>query len=186
MRKILILLIVGLIAFGCAQKKIVKSGVGVEGEEAIKTSEQIEGEEAVKEIQEAEIAGQDIAKVETEELPEGYKEGEIPSFDDIYFDFDRYEIKESAKPTLKKLSSWLIDTGAKVLIEGHCDERGTNEYNLALGDRRAVAVKEYLTASGVAPSKIETLSYGEERPVCTESNEACWSKNRRAHFVITK
>ena len=73
-----------------------------------------------------------------------------------------------------------------VLIEGHCDERGTNEYNLALGEKRATAARDYLIARGVASTKIKTLSYGEEKPICTEQNEACYQKNRRAHFVVTK
>jgi len=73
---------------------------------------------------------------------------------------------------------------AKILVEGHTDERGTNEYNLALGDRRANAVKDYLVSLGVSSSRIETISYGEEKPLCMGSDEECWQKNRRAHFVV--
>jgi peptidoglycan-associated lipoprotein len=73
---------------------------------------------------------------------------------------------------------------ARLSIEGHCDERGTNEYNLALGDRRAKAVKDYLTSLGVASGRMDVISYGEERPACTDQSEACWAKNRRAHFVV--
>jgi peptidoglycan-associated lipoprotein len=73
----------------------------------------------------------------------------------------------------------------QILIEGHCDERGTNEYNLALGERRANAAKDYLASLGVDAARVKTVSYGKERPVCTEATESCWAKNRRAHLVIT-
>ncbi|MBA4372155.1 MAG: peptidoglycan-associated lipoprotein [Thermodesulfovibrio sp.] len=106
-------------------------------------------------------------------------------FTDILFDFDRYDIKEADKTTLRRVSDYLItQPEARISIEGHCDERGTNEYNLALGERRAKAVKDYLTSMAVASKKIDTISFGEERPICKESTEECWAKNRRAHFVI--
>jgi len=73
---------------------------------------------------------------------------------------------------------------ARLSLEGHCDERGTNEYNLALGDRRAKAVKDYLVSLGVASGRIDVISYGEEKPVCKEQSEDCWAKNRRAHFIV--
>jgi len=78
------------------------------------------------------------------------------------------------------------DSNFTVVIEGHCDERGSTEYNLALGDRRASAVKDALVAGGVNASRIKTISYGKEKPFCTESNEACWQQNRRGHFVYQK
>jgi peptidoglycan-associated lipoprotein len=84
-----------------------------------------------------------------------------------------------------KKAAWLrANPNAAVTIEGHCDERGTNEYNLALGDRRADSAKSYLVDLGIAASRLTTVSYGEERPVCSQQNEECWSKNRRAHFVV--
>ncbi|TAN42967.1 MAG: peptidoglycan-associated lipoprotein Pal [Nitrospirae bacterium] len=105
---------------------------------------------------------------------------------DVYFDFDRYDIRDDAKPVLKEASAGLMkNREVKVIIEGHCDERGTNEYNLGLGDRRANAVKDYLLSLGIPAGKIETVSYGEEKPVCNEATEECWAKNRRAHFVLT-
>ena len=108
-------------------------------------------------------------------------------FEDIYFEYDEYQIRPAAKAVLQKVSNWLLShRGAKVSVEGHCDERGTNEYNLALGDRRAKSVRDYLVALGVPSRRIETISYGEEKPVCSEKTEACFSKNRRAHFVILK
>ena len=103
---------------------------------------------------------------------------------DIFFDFDRYEIKSEYRQTLMEVSDWLIRNEAVVLIEGHCDDRGTGEYNLALGDRHAKATRDFLMASGVPSRKIEYISYGEERPQCPEQTEACWSTNRRAHFVV--
>ncbi len=104
---------------------------------------------------------------------------------DIFFDFDSYEIRDDAKPILKEAASILLkNKNIKVIIEGHCDERGTNEYNLALGDRRAGAVREYLVSLGVDSKRIDTISYGEEKPVCNEQTEECWVKNRRAHFVF--
>ncbi len=103
----------------------------------------------------------------------------------VYFDFDKYDLKPEARETLKKNADWLAkNKDKKVVVEGHCDERGTNEYNMALGQRRADSAAKYLKSLGVGAGRVSTISYGEDRPVCKESNEACWSKNRRAEFVI--
>jgi peptidoglycan-associated lipoprotein len=103
---------------------------------------------------------------------------------DIHFAFDRYELTPESKSTLKALSNWITkNPEAKVGIEGHADERGTVEYNLALGAKRAQAAKDYLVNLGVSASRLSTVSYGEELPLCKESNEECWGKNRRDHFV---
>jgi peptidoglycan-associated lipoprotein len=106
---------------------------------------------------------------------------------DAYFDYDKSEIREDARTalsrdadSLKKIFDELPD--AVVVIEGHCDERGSAEYNLGLGDRRASSAKEYLVSLGVPADKLKTISYGKERPQCTEHNEECWQKNRRVHF----
>jgi peptidoglycan-associated lipoprotein len=108
----------------------------------------------------------------------------VPQLRDVFFDFDRYEIKPEAARTLDANIDWLKSNAtAPVLIEGHCDERGTNAYNLVLGERRARATRDYLVARGVAADRIVTIGYGEERPACTERNEACWARNRRAHFL---
>jgi peptidoglycan-associated lipoprotein len=108
-----------------------------------------------------------------------------PDLVDIHFDFDRAEIRETAAKVLDAHASWLKAHGDHyVLIEGHCDERGTNEYNTALGDRRAKATMNYLASRGVAVSRITLISYGEERPVCAQHDDACWAKNRRAHFMV--
>jgi peptidoglycan-associated lipoprotein len=107
-----------------------------------------------------------------------------PNLNDIHFDFDKYDIRPGDAKILDSDAAWLkSNPGNLVLIEGHCDERGTNEYNLALGERRAKSTMNYLVAQGVQASRITIISYGKERPLCTEHNEACWAQNRRAHFL---
>ncbi len=107
--------------------------------------------------------------------------------EDIHFDFDKSDIRNDAKPVLKNLSQMLsANAKTNVTIEGNCDERGTSEYNLALGDRRANAAKSYLISLGIPSGKLKTISYGKEKPLCTESTEECWAKNRRDHFVLTE
>jgi peptidoglycan-associated lipoprotein len=106
--------------------------------------------------------------------------------DTVHFDYDRYEIVDADRAVLQRQAAWLGKYPAvRVTIEGHCDERGTREYNLALGARRANAVKEYLVSLGVSSGRVETISYGKERPMCTESNESCWAQNRRGVTTIT-
>ena len=105
--------------------------------------------------------------------------------EDIFFAFDSAMLSQAAKHTLLRKEYYMKNnTADSVIIEGHCDERGTNEYNLALGERRAESAKRYLVNLGIDASRLETVSYGEERPVDSGSNEAAWKKNRRAHFVI--
>ena len=119
---------------------------------------------------------------------EARREGKAPAagpLKDIYFDFDRYDLKPDARATLKANADWLkANPSARAEIEGHCDERGTNEYNLALGAKRAQAARDYLITLGIAKGRISTKSYGEELPVCKEQNEGCWQKNRRDRFVV--
>jgi len=105
---------------------------------------------------------------------------------DVYFDFDQASLSAATRDQLAT-SARLLEERRQfaVTLEGHCDERGTNEYNLALGERRAQAAKDYLVSLGVQASRLSTISYGEERPVCQESEEACWWQNRRAHPVVT-
>ena len=107
-----------------------------------------------------------------------------PYFKDISFEYDRVTLSPEAKESLNKLGEWLLkNTSVQVLVEGHCDERGTAEYNLALGERRAHAAKQYLVQLGVNADRISTLSYGKERPIDPGHTEAAWSKNRRDHFL---
>jgi len=104
---------------------------------------------------------------------------------DVFFEFDRYDLNADARATLRANADWLKNNPtARVEIEGHCDERGTNEYNLALGAKRAQAAREFLSTLGIAADRLSTISYGEEIPVCKEPNESCWKQNRRARFVI--
>ena len=103
----------------------------------------------------------------------------------VYFDFDRYELRTDARDSLATNARFLQEhPELEVAIEGHADERGTNEYNLALGDRRASSTQRYLSSLGVTGERLRTVSYGEERPECVQSGEDCWWKNRRAQFVI--
>ncbi len=105
---------------------------------------------------------------------------------DVFFDFDKFAIRDDQKAALDTNVAWLkTNSRAKLTIEGHCDERGTPEYNLGLGERRAKAVKEYLVTAGVAADRIVTVSYGEERPFVLGHDEAAWKWNRRGHFVIS-
>jgi len=104
---------------------------------------------------------------------------------DVFFDFDRYDLSGDARTILRANAEWLkSNPAARVEIEGHCDDRGTNEYNLALGAKRAQSAREYLTTLGIAAARLSTISYGEEIPVCKEQGESCWKQNRRARFVI--
>ena len=106
---------------------------------------------------------------------------------DIYFDFDRYVIRTDARRALDENAGILKGRPVKkVVIEGHCDERGTTDYNLALGERRAEAARRYLTTLGVDASKISIISFGKEKPFCKEHNETCWQNNRRGHFMVTE
>jgi len=105
---------------------------------------------------------------------------------DAYFDLDSQTIRDDAKPVLQKDADWLKRWGStKIMIEGHADERGSAEYNLALGERRATAIRDYLVNLGVGNDRIQVVSKGKEAPVCTEHEESCWQQNRRGHFVIT-
>ena len=109
----------------------------------------------------------------------------IADLKDIHFDFDKYDIRPGDAKTLDGNAGWLkSNPNHLVLIEGHCDERGTNEYNLALGERRAKSTMNYLVSQGVQASRITIISYGEERPVCSQKTEECWAQNRRAHFLV--
>ncbi len=124
-------------------------------------------------------------------MPSGPAPGSKAEFeadvgDRVFFAFDKYNLKADARGTLEKQAAWLNKwPAATITVEGHCDERGTREYNLALGERRANSVKDYLVALGVNPNRIKTISYGKERPVALGSNDAAWAQNRRGVTTIT-
>ncbi len=178
MKKLLVFIFAFILLASCAKKKITAP------EEAAKK------EAAGKPTQE-EVISEEVSSIRSEILTEG--ETQAPEqkvkeiFQDIYFEYDKFFITDEAKPVLREIANWMIvNTSSQIIIEGHCDERGTNEYNLALGDQRARASKNYLVSLGVVSERVQTISYGEERPLCIEQDETCWTKSRRAHFVASE
>ncbi len=166
-----VLMIASLI--GCAQKQVAAPPE----QPTAKPSEETKKPESVTEKQ---------PTVKPEEVTGAQKELGI-SVNDIHFAFDKYDLDDNAKVILKDLSGVLSSNPkAKVVIEGNCDERGTKEYNIALGEKRASAAKQYLISLGIPSARIDTVSYGKEKPICTDSTEDCWSKNRRDHFVLVE
>lgn len=123
--------------------------------------------------------------VETGPAPGSSEEFMTVVGDRVFFGFDEYSLSSEARATLRDQAQWLSQYPDRTLIvEGHADERGTREYNLALGERRANSVKDFLTAQGIQPQRIRVVSFGKERPVCGESTDACWSQNRRGVTVL--
>lgn len=170
-----ILVLVVFVAAGCAKKETVQP-------EAQPSQKQAETTTGAEKVTEKKGAGEGTITSKDVEGTVAGKEGIIQ---DVHFDFDKYDIRDSDKPTLKAASDYMTaNSDAKLSVEGHCDERGTNEYNLALGDRRAKAVKDYLVSLGVSSGRVDTISFGEEKPLCKEQTEDCWAKNRRGHFVV--
>lgn len=113
--------------------------------------------------------------------------GEGGPLADVYFEYDQARLGDEARAILEKHALWLQNhRAARATIEGHCDERGTTDYNLALGEQRARAARDYLVSLGVAGDRLTTVSYGKERPLDPASNEAAWAKNRRAHFLVSR
>ena len=185
----IIILVLGLIGFGCSSKKVALAPEAA-GKQDSASQAQPKSDETKKTGEDSQKTEQKPAmsktEIESRELSLRSKRM-LEILRDIYFDFNRYDIKEDAKPILKSVAGHLIkNTEYKILIGGHCDERGTNEYNLALGERRAQSVKKFILSLGVASSRLEVVSYGEEKPVCAEKTESCWQKNRRVHFVVSE
>ena len=119
-------------------------------------------------------------------IPGSLKDFQVNVGDTVFYSFDSTNIDDAARAVLQKQAAWLQRyPSVTVQIQGNCDERGTREYNLALGARRAASAREYLVTLGVTPSRITTISYGKERPVCSESTETCWAMNRRAVSAIS-
>ena len=187
-RGILVLVLSLMVVFplGCA-KKMVEKPVSVQPEQ-IQPLEEVKPPEEGKVVgmKEEAITEEELARQQKIQIEETLKE-EMAKFEneDIHFDFDKYYIRPDAEEILKKKAQWLKEhPEVHLLIEGHCDERGTEEYNLALGERRANSAKEFLVSLGIDPKRISIISYGEERPVDPRSCEEAWAKNRRDHFVI--
>ena len=190
---LILFLCLGLIMAGCPKKTVVKEEPSVKkGEEAAEREKaaKLEAEKAAKERELA--MKEEEAKKEFEKSLVAKKEpgieGEVfesKLLKDIHFDFDKYDIRPGDTEILKENAALLIKyPKVKIQIEGHCDERGTVEYNLALGERRANSAKKYLISLGVKADRISTISYGKERPLDPGHDEEAWAKNRRAHEVI--
>lgn len=199
--------LIGLILisfFGCqCPKKIKKEPVKEEKEEKkvetvsiIKPEEKVEVKEekpeakATKEEVEKAIKGEEIPPTPIPKEARFVRPEEISSelaeiFKNIYFDFDKYDIRPDAAIVLKGIGEYLLkNPEIKILIEGHCDERGTREYNLVLGEQRALSARRFLITMGVSPKRMYTVSYGEDMPADPRSNEEAWAKNRRCEFKI--
>lgn len=179
----LLIVIAGILFAGCAKKTVVQPDQSVAEEKAKGEKKAEVAKEAPGEAKE--MTKERLSKVESIAVKEVVetKPG-LVAIENIHFDFDQYSIRDDAKPVLRGVSNWLTkNKSAKMLLEGHCDERGTNEYNLALGERRAKSTRDYLVSSGITKDKMEMVSLGEERPLCKEQNEECWQKNRRVQFI---
>jgi len=168
--------IAALMSVGCAKKQTVKT----EGGQAPSAG-------APSGVTEAPVKEEPAPVAVAPATPPGVAltEERASQFDDVRFDFDKSELKEDGRKTCQTVAAFLKkNPGAKLLIEGHCDERGTSEYNLALGERRATAVMTYLVSLGVPKAALSTVSFGEEKPLDPGHDEGAWAKNRRAHFVL--
>ena len=181
---LVIIICLGLIISGCPKKTALKEEPSVKSAEELEAMEaaRVREEEAKRELAKKEFERSLVAK-KTPGIAGEVFESEM--IKDINFDFDKYNISPKDAEILKENSALLIKYPAmNFQIEGHCDERGTDEYNLALAERRANSTMKYLISLGIEPSRISTISYGEERPLDPDHNEEAWAKNRRAHFVI--
>jgi peptidoglycan-associated lipoprotein len=180
-----LIIFVGFLAPSCGKKEL-KSEPVMSEDEARRRAE----EEARKREQERQASIREEALKEEQLSAESERfqsERDMFENDDILYEFDSASLSVDAQQILRRKADWLSENPrARVNIEGHCDERGTNEYNLALGDRRAFSAKSFLVDLGIDDSRLTTVSYGEEQPIDSRSAEDAWSQNRRAHFVITE
>lgn len=163
---VLIVMVTLLVASGCSRSRgVVKTtGPGAEDAAAVGQATGMEGRG---------VMAEEIQPIQPQKL------------EDVYFNYDRFDLTPEAREILADNATWLENNaGAVVQIEGHCDDRGSNEYNIALGDRRAKSVFNYLVTLGISSSRLSTISYGEEKPQCFSATEECWATNRRAHFSL--
>ncbi|MGH9381835.1 MAG: peptidoglycan-associated lipoprotein Pal [Thermoanaerobaculia bacterium] len=170
-----------MLVAGCKKKRPSTTDTGMETETTETPAEEVTAPPEVDTMSDLEraILDEDLQRLNQLLAEQGL-------VGDVYFNYDDYDLQPEARERLSRNAEFLKAHPDLVFtIEGHCDERGTNEYNLALGDRRANAAKNYLLSLGVGASAMQTLSYGEERQVCTDAAESCWSRNRRAHFLAT-
>jgi peptidoglycan-associated lipoprotein len=189
---LVLVLCLGLLITGCPKKTVMKE------EPSMKSSEEVskrEAEQAAREKELAKIREEEAKKATEKEFEKSLVAKKEPGIEgevleskllkDIHFDFDQYDIRPGDAEILKENVALLSKYPKMVIqIEGHCDERGTIEYNLALGERRANSTKRYLISLGIPADRLSTISYGEEKPLDPGHNEEAWSKNRRAHFIV--
>jgi len=171
-----------MITAGCAKKSVVKeqSVTGEQKATVAETTKEVAKKEGT--VQEEPVT-REAARVEEETIKE--KAAPVEMFKDINFDFDKFSLRPEAREILKQHADYLAkNRDVNVTIEGHCDEKGTSEYNLALGERRAKEALKYLKELGVSAKRMKTVSYGKEKPLDPGHNEEAWAKNRRDHFVI--
>lgn len=180
LRLVLLVVLAALLATGCAKKpapspEAAGMGMGME-------------QPTVTEMPSEEVAGvQEGTMTETGVSEEAAATTALPELQRIFFDFDQYVLTDEARQILADNAAYLkANSGAEVKIEGHCDERGSDEYNLALGERRALAAKNYLVSLGISPDRLSIISYGEEMPLDPGHTEAAWAKNRRAEFKVVR
>jgi peptidoglycan-associated lipoprotein len=186
---VLVILLGLLISFGCAKKQITQGSGTIPTSTTSQqqtTSPSTPTPQTTPSSQATSLSPQ-TSQGQTTLVASGVKQASHFDNAQIYFDFDQYNLRSTAIEKLQKKAEWLRDhPEAALLIEGHCDERGTNEYNLALGERRADTALKYLMSLGIVPQRISTVSYGEERPADPGHNEEAWSKNRRDEFYLKK
>jgi len=178
-----LIIFVGFLTPSCGKKELKSEPVMSEDEARRRAEEEARKREQERQatIREEELR-EDQLREESERVQSAR---EMFENEDILFEFDSASLSVEAQEILRAKAAWLRENPrARVVIEGHCDERGTNEYNLALGDRRAFSSKSFLVDLGINDSRLTTISYGEEQPVDSDSTEDAWAKNRRAHFVI--
>jgi len=182
-RKVLIVFLL-VVAVGCAKKYTKPSEEAGAPDETVK--EEMVTPEGVDEMDEEVV--EEVVDLEADDVEEtaiSVEEQAKSVFKDVLFDYDKYDIKAADRTILNDVAVFLNDNrGLNIVVEGHCDERGTNEYNLALGEKRAKAAKNYLVSLGISPERMIIITFGEEKPVCTEQDDSCWQQNRRAHFVV--
>ena len=181
---VLVLCVAALVAVGCAKKQTVKSE-GAPGAPGAASAPAAVSEAPVKAPPPAPVPVAPATPPAAAAPGVAVTEEKLSQFDDVRFDFDKSEVKEDGRKTCQVVADYLKKNPmAKFLIEGHCDERGTSEYNMALGDRRATAVMNYLVSLGVPKAALSTVSFGKEKPLDPGHDEGAWEKNRRAHFVL--
>ena len=197
MKKSMVALLTGisiasLLAGGCANKEAVKKEEPIVPPVAVEKVEPAKPVEQAKMAEEAKLAAPvDQVKPAQDETAKTSASSQGPvevKFETVYFDFDKSDLRQDARDVLSKNAETILKSfaGAKIQIEGHCDERGSAEYNLALGEHRAKSAKKYLTTLGVKSENLSIISYGKEKPAVNGNDEAAWAKNRRAEFVLVK